>query len=192
MVRPGSERPTGRRSARTRGRFGRETPSSKPGRWARKRDAAEGSRREHKRRERGRNPTRPWDFAARGPPRASAKSPRVERRTSVNRSPCGRRTSLGAGAGMSTPPCRQYTRIGGEIPRDSVIHHSGGDTTPCLFFDKQPERRGHRGCVLCHHLPPGFPQLRPGDRSASAMDRLALNNRMALLHLEEGCLEVAI
>jgi len=122
MVRPGSERPTGRRSARTRAALTGNSVS-KPGRWARKRDAAEGSRREHKRRERGRNPTRPWDFAARGPPRASAKSPRVERRTSVNRSPCGRRTSLGLAPGMSTPPCRQYTRIGGrfhEIPSFTI------------------------------------------------------------------------
>ena len=60
------------------------------------RDAAEGSRREHKRRERGRNPQRPRDFAAHEPPRANGRSPMAERRTSVNRSPCGRRTSLPA------------------------------------------------------------------------------------------------
>ena len=38
-------------------------------------------------------PRHPWDFGGRGRLRASGKSPMVERRTSVNRSPCGRRTS---------------------------------------------------------------------------------------------------
>jgi hypothetical protein len=94
MNRPGLERRAGRHNARTGSRFGWETPSSKPGRWARKRDAAEGSRREHMKRGRGRNSQRPWDFVAHELPRANGKSPRPGGRRSVNLSPCGRRTSL--------------------------------------------------------------------------------------------------
>ena len=64
---------------------------------------------------------RPWDFGAHGPLRASGKSPMVERRTSVNRSPCGRRTSLGVNAVDRAPPCRQYTRTRREIPGDLTM-----------------------------------------------------------------------
>ena len=80
--------------AQTSRRSGREIPSSRHHKLARKRAAAEGSRRGRRRREGGRNSRRPWDFEARGLRRANGKSPMVERRTSVNRSPCGRRTSL--------------------------------------------------------------------------------------------------
>jgi hypothetical protein len=65
-------------------------------RWARRRTAAKGSRRERTRRGKWHNPERPRDFAARGQQLANGRSPRLERRTSVNRSPCGRRTSLPA------------------------------------------------------------------------------------------------
>jgi len=84
-----------RRSGRRPGQSGAETQTSKQRRLARVKAAAEGSRREYRRQEGGRNSGRPWDFGARGLRRANGKSPMAERRTSVNRSPCGRRTSLG-------------------------------------------------------------------------------------------------
>ena len=61
---------------------------------ARKKAAAEGSRRENRRQEGTHNSLHPRDFEAHEPLLARPKSPMVERRTSVNRSPCGRRTSL--------------------------------------------------------------------------------------------------
>jgi hypothetical protein len=105
-----------RRSERTRGRSGRETLSSKHRKLAQWKAAAEGSRRGHNIQEGGHNSRSPWDFGAREPQRATGKSPMVERRTSVNRSPCGRRTSLEVGAARCAPPCRQYTRTRPTIP----------------------------------------------------------------------------
>jgi hypothetical protein len=105
---PGS--PASRRSACTDFRPERETQSSKDRRWARKKDAAEGSRIGHRRREEGHNPRRPVDFEAHEPRRANGKSPMVERQTSVNRSPCGRRTSLGAARFNAWPHARLSAR----------------------------------------------------------------------------------
>jgi len=99
-----------RRSEHTRGRSGRGILSSKHRKLAQRKAAAEGSRRGCRFQAGGHNSRSPWDFGARGPQRATGKSPMVERRTSVNRSPCGRRTSLQVGAAQRAPPCRQYTR----------------------------------------------------------------------------------
>ena len=55
------------------------------------------SRIRYKRQEGGCNKENRWDFGARVPRRASAKSPIVDRRSSVNRSSCGRRTSPSVG-----------------------------------------------------------------------------------------------
>jgi hypothetical protein len=63
-----------------------------------------------------RNSAHPQDFGAHEQPLANGKSARVERRTSVNRSPCGRRTSLIGSTAQGAPPCRQYTRRGTWIP----------------------------------------------------------------------------
>jgi hypothetical protein len=90
---PASAHRASRRSARTDFRSERKIPSSKLGKWARKRDAAKGNRIRRRRQEEERNPERRRDFEARVPPRANGKSPMAERRTSVNRSPCGRRAS---------------------------------------------------------------------------------------------------
>jgi len=105
---PGS--PASRRSARTGFRSERKTPSSKHRKWARKKDAAEGSRTRHRRREEERNPRRPVDFEAHEPQRANGKSPMVGRQTSVNRSSCGRRTSLGAARFNARPHARLSAR----------------------------------------------------------------------------------
>jgi hypothetical protein len=83
-----------RRSEHTRDRSGWGIPSSKHRKLAQRKAAAEGSRRGYRIQVGGHNLRNPWDFGARGPQRATGKSPMVERRTSVNRSPCGRRTSL--------------------------------------------------------------------------------------------------
>lgn len=88
-----------RRSGSTQVLQGWESPSSKHHKWARKRAAAEASRIENKRRETARNRPHPVDFAARAPPRAMRipampMCPLADRRSSVNRSPCGRRTSV--------------------------------------------------------------------------------------------------
>src|ERR1035437_8114994 len=116
LGRPAQEHLEYRRNGRTILRSARKTPSSKRHKWARMRDAAESSRRGHKRKGGERNSRNPWDFAAHEPPRANGKSPRLERRMSVNQGHCGRRTSLVAGLAQRLPPCRQYTRIGPEIP----------------------------------------------------------------------------
>jgi len=83
-----------RRIEHKRAHRGQETPPSRHRKLARMKAAAERSRRECRKQEGGHNPRHPWDFGAHEPPRANAKSPMAERRTSVNRSPCGRRTSL--------------------------------------------------------------------------------------------------
>jgi hypothetical protein len=90
--------PGHRHSGRRQARSGAETRSSKQHKLARVKAAARASRRDCRMQEEGHNSLHPWDFEARGPRRASAKSPRLERRTSANRSPCGRRTSLQDGA----------------------------------------------------------------------------------------------
>jgi hypothetical protein len=59
-----------------------------------RRGAAVGSRKERTRREGRRSQGHPWDFGGREQLLSRPKFPMVERRTSVNRSPCGRRTSL--------------------------------------------------------------------------------------------------
>ena len=120
-----------RRSERRQNRPGRGTLSSKHRKLARKKAAAEGSRRERKTREARHNRLHPWDFGARGPRRATGKFPMVERRTSVNRSPCGRRTSLLA-AREGAQPCRQYTRIGQTIPPD--VHGCRSSGHDCRFY----------------------------------------------------------
>jgi len=114
--------PASRRSARTALLQRRKTPSSKAHKWARKRDAAEGSRREHKRREEGHNPRHPQDFEERERQPANGKSLRLERRTSVNRSPCGRRTSLwGRQDAKSATLPTVYPKLGG----DSIAYRTG-------------------------------------------------------------------
>ena len=88
---------TGRRnlhSVGTRGRDGRRFQSSRHHKLARKRNAAEGSCRECRRQEGGWNRLRPEDFGVPALQRANGISPIVNRRSSVNRSSCGRRTSL--------------------------------------------------------------------------------------------------
>jgi len=101
----GSEHQEYRRSVRRDFHPRGESPTSRCRRWARMRDAAEESRREGMGKDRGRTPSSPRDFAGREPQPANAMSPRVERRTSVNRSPCGRRTSLPADTAQRQPPC---------------------------------------------------------------------------------------
>ena len=93
-VRPERQVERSRRSGRTRGRSGRKFQSSKHHKLARKRSCGRGEPQRVQEAGRRAQPRRPWDFGARGPRRANGKSPMAERRTSVNRSPCGRRTSL--------------------------------------------------------------------------------------------------
>ncbi len=91
------------RSGNTQVRSGRELPSSRHHKLEQKKGAAEGSRKEHNRRGEKHSSQHPEDFGAREPRRAMWKS-WMERRTSVNRSPCGRRTSLGSAAKMPASP----------------------------------------------------------------------------------------
>ena len=63
-----------------------------------------------------RNPMNPWDFAAHEPPRANGKSPRLEDRSLVNRSHCGRHTSLGVGQA-------QLRRLADSIPGPGLRFH---------------------------------------------------------------------
>ena len=84
-------------SDHTQVRSGRELPSSKLRKLGQKKGAAGGSRKEHNRRGEKHSSRHPGDFGGREPRRAMWKS-WMERRTSVNRSPCGRRTSLGSAA----------------------------------------------------------------------------------------------
>ncbi len=72
-------------------------PSSKQNKLAQGRIAAGGSRRGNKSRGTRCNPQHQEDFGARELLRAIWKSLMAERRTSVNRSPCGRRTSHARG-----------------------------------------------------------------------------------------------
>ncbi len=78
--RPAMARQGYRRSGRTKDRSGQETLSSKHRKLARRKAAAEGSRREHKRQEEVHNPMSPWDFEAHGPLHATEKFPMVELR----------------------------------------------------------------------------------------------------------------
>src|ERR1700739_2324505 len=90
-------RGAGRASRRNDGRLcpgERESQSSRHHKLERKRVAAAGSRRVYRRREGERNRLRPEDFGARALWRANGMSPIVDRRSSANRSSCGRRTSL--------------------------------------------------------------------------------------------------
>src|SRR5580692_1006626 len=82
-----------RHSMRSGGLHGSETRPSRHHKLAPKKDAAEGSRRDYRRQGGGRNQEHPKDFGVRALQRASAKSQRSDRRSSVNRSSCGRRTS---------------------------------------------------------------------------------------------------
>ena len=109
-----------RRSRRTAVCSGRETQSSKYRKLARKKAAAGGSRRGHRRQEGGRNSLRPLDFGAHELLRASGKSPMVERRTSVNLSPCGRRTSLGAARPDASRLGDSITGVRGRFHQESV------------------------------------------------------------------------
>jgi hypothetical protein len=87
-----------RRSDGRRGRSGPESQSSRTRKLERKRVAAAENRKVHRRREEGYSRVsqrlKPEDFGVRALPRANGMSPIVDRRSSVNRSSCGRRTSL--------------------------------------------------------------------------------------------------
>jgi hypothetical protein len=74
---------------------GAKSQSSTHHKLERKRIVAAGSRTECKEREAGWNRLRPGDFEEPAQRRANGTSPKVNRRSSVNRSSCGRRTSLG-------------------------------------------------------------------------------------------------
>jgi hypothetical protein len=87
------ERRASRRTADTGGRFERGFPPSRLYKLARRRIAAGEIRRGCNRRGRRCKLQDRWYFGARGRLRAIWKSLMAERRTSVNRSPCGRRTS---------------------------------------------------------------------------------------------------
>ena len=167
MGRQAPGRRAGPRSARTKGRSGRETQSSRQRRLARKKAAAEGSRREHKRQAGGRNSKRPWDFEAHGPQRATAKFPMVERRTSVNRSPCGRRTSLMAGQAQR-PPCRQYTRSGREIPCDLPQQRKGNAAIQAAFTSEKPFGANPAHSLCCWASRKASAPRGAGNRSLSA------------------------
>ena len=82
------------RNGRRQARSGRETLSSTQRKLARQKAAAGGSRRGYRMQEGERNSKHPWDFEERAPQHATARSPMVEHRASVNRSLRGRRTSL--------------------------------------------------------------------------------------------------
>jgi len=95
-----------RRNKRIRARTGGDIPASKRHRLARKKGAAEGSRREHSKRAGGHNSNYRWDFGVRGPPHATARFPIAERRSSGCRSRCGRHTSH---PGETSARCAQYS-----------------------------------------------------------------------------------
>src|SRR6201994_2327385 len=84
-----------RRSECTRTHPGLGFRSSRHRKLERKRVAEAGTRREHRMQEGKWNQLRPEDFGGRALRRANWMSPRVDRRSSANRSSCGRRTSLG-------------------------------------------------------------------------------------------------
>ena len=86
-----------RRNAGRPGRCGQEFQSSRHRKLERKRIAAAGSRRESRGQVGGWNRLRREDFEERAQRRANGMSPKVDRRSSANRSSCGRRTSLGPG-----------------------------------------------------------------------------------------------
>jgi hypothetical protein len=92
FLRPGAARES-HHNVGTRGHDGRQFQSSRHPKLERKRNAAAGCCREYSRREGGLNQWRPEDFGVRALWRANAISPIVNRRSSVNRSSCGRRTS---------------------------------------------------------------------------------------------------
>jgi hypothetical protein len=119
-----------RRNRRTEGRSGREILSSRHRRLARKRGAARGSRRGGRNREGGHNRLHPWDFGVRAPQRANWKSPIVDRRTSVNRSSCGRRTSPRGGLKVSCL-VEKYTPCRPVIPCFCELIDNGGLNSRC-------------------------------------------------------------
>lgn len=86
----------------------RETPSSKHRKLEPKKDAAEGSRKEHTRREEARNSNCLRDFGAREPPRANAMFAIAVDRWCGCSYPYGRRTSLGSKAHTLAAPSAQY------------------------------------------------------------------------------------
>lgn len=120
-----------RRSDCTRAQPGLESLSSRHHKLERKRTAAEGSRKEHSRREVEWNRLRPEDFGARALWRANGMSPIVDRRSSVNRSSCGRRTSL--------------------VPR-GLRKNSHSGATYIYSFTR---------CVLASRVPDSIPLKRP-------------------------------
>jgi hypothetical protein len=168
---PGS--PANRRSARTGFRPERKTPSSKHRKWARKKDAAEGSRRGHRRREKGHNPRRPVDFEAHEQQRANGKSPMVERQTSVNRSSCGRRTSLGAARFNAWPHARLATRCLADSilgPRRRFHAYLRSRVDRCALICNHESRAHHQvfDRMISYLQVRGFPPFRPKRRKDGA------------------------
>jgi len=112
-----------RRSGRNSAPSEAETQTSKQRKLAHGKAAAEGSRREYRMQEGGYNLRHPWDFEARELLRANGKSPMAERRTSVNRSPCGRRTSIqAAGVGRAATLATVYPDSGRDAMPIANIH----------------------------------------------------------------------
>jgi hypothetical protein len=128
-------------SEHTLNRSGRGIPSSKHRKLAQGKAAAEVSRRDYKIQVGGHNSGNPWDFGAREPQRATGKSPMVERRTSVNRSPCGRRTSL-------RPARLNARRLADSIPGDGrmfyreVTNNGNGQYPTTKPLRSRPKKSG--------------------------------------------------
>jgi len=91
---PPLARPARPRTARTRLRLGQEFQASTHHKLERKRVAAAGNRKGYRRQEEVRKQLRLEDFGEHALSRANGMCPIVDRQSTVNRSSCGRRTSL--------------------------------------------------------------------------------------------------
>ena len=127
---------------------GRGTPSSRQHKLAQKRSAAEGSRIGSRSLGGGRNLTHPWDFEVRGRRRASGKSQMAERRASVNRSPCGRRTSLCRGQSeicLPTPPVYPHLTDASSATSadDSMAYQKTASLKGCGLSERRKKQAPH-------------------------------------------------
>lgn len=152
-----------RRSARTRERPGRGIPTSKQGKLARKKAAAEGSRKERRGREGWRNLNYRLDFGAREPPRATALSALAERRSCGWRCLLRRRTSLRGKKPNRCSPMRQVYRIVRKGTRSCAVNTVARAGAPCeaWVYRSTDTESLITGCLcrkgLKRHLPCRFP-----------------------------------
>jgi hypothetical protein len=140
-----------RRSGHRETRPGRGIQTSKRGRLERKKAAAEGSRKVHRGRERGRNSNYRLDFEAREPPRATALFPMAEPRSSGSQCRSRRRTSLHGQRKLRRPCAASIPQPEFEAP----ARRRGKRRLRVRFFlsaDSMPENSLSRASVCCPRL----------------------------------------